>query len=291
MNLLIFGENGQLASELKENCPENIFPTFVGRTKHDLVNEDGIKNIFELSQPDAVINAAAFTDVDKSELNFNLARKINSNAPMLIAQQAKFFDIPFLHVSSDYIFNAVDADPIKESTIPKPVSAYGRSKLEGEQNIIALNCRHIILRTSWVFSKYGKNFVNTILDLAQLRDEINVVDDQFGGPTPASEIAKTCFKILLAYKKDTFKSQILHFSGFPDVSWAEFAKEIILQSKFSTKVNDISTKKYSDLNENYIAERPSNSRFNCNLISHLYSINRPDWRHHLEGIINSKESE
>lgn len=289
MNLLVFGENGQLASELKMNCPKTIFPKFVGRKEYDLVNEDGICNLFKKYNPDSVINAAAFTDVDKSELSIGLARKINAVAPKFIAKEAKKRNIPYIHLSTDYVFNNCGLDAINESAIPNPLSAYGKSKLEGENNIIKTNCNYLILRTSWVFSRYGKNFVKTILDLSQNREVLKVVNDQIGGPTPASEIANACYEILLKYKKENLKSEILHFSGFPDVSWAEFASEIILQSKNVTRIMEVSTKDYRATNQAYIAKRPSNSMLDCNLINHLYGIKRPDWRHYLEEIIKLKE--
>ena len=289
MNLLVLGENGQLASELQVNCPREIYPTFVGRRKYDLVNADGIFKLFQKYKPDCVINAAAFTDVDQSELNISLARKINAVAPKFIANEAKKRNIPYIHISTDYVFNNSDIDSINELAVPNPISEYGKSKFEGEKNIIQTNCNYLILRTSWVFSRYGKNFVKTILSLSENNDVINVVNDQIGGPTPASEIANTCYKILLRYKKEKFKSEILHFSGFPDVSWAEFASEIILQSKHATKIMAVSTKDYRAINGAYIAERPSNSRLDCNLINHLYSIKRPDWRYYLEDIIKATE--
>jgi dTDP-4-dehydrorhamnose reductase len=291
MNLLIFGENGQVANELKLNCPAKILPIFIGRRVFDLTNETNIQKLFQKYNPSYVINAAAFTDVDQSEKQLNLIKKINAKAPKLIANAAKNWDIPYIHISTDYVFNIPGTDPINETVLPNPISAYGKSKLEGELSIIQSNCDYIILRTSWIFSKHGNNFVKTIINLAKTNNLINVVNDQIGGPTPASEIAKACFEILLKYNKNTFKSQILHFSGFPDVSWADFANEIISYSKYQAAIRDVSTNRYRSINENYIAERPSNSRLDCNLINRLYSIKRPDWRAYLSDVIAAEELE
>jgi len=285
MNLLIFGERGQLASELKARCPKHINPIFIGRNNLDLIHLDKIHLLFKKFNPDFVINTAAYTDVDQAEQNPELATKVNSLVPKVIAHEACSFNIPYLHISTDYVFHDNGDQPLSEKTLPSPRSVYGKSKFEGEKNIMNAGGLYIILRTSWIFSKYGKNFLKTILNLSKCNEYIEVINDQIGGPTPTEEIANACYKLIL--EKENLKSGILHFSGFPDVSWAEFAREIINQSIYDTKVKFVSTDYYQLNNKNYIAMRPFNSRLDCNLINHLYSIKRPEWKKYIKKIVDS----
>ena len=278
MKILIFGERGQIATNLKNLCPKGLKIKFLGRKNLNIEEYQKIPQVIQQSAPDLSINAAAYTDVDGAEKNYELAQKVNALAPKQIAIESKRLNIPFIHFSTDYVLNNESNHSSKEGALPQPLNAYGRSKLEGEKNIVLVDGLYMIIRSSWVFSLEGTNFLKTILSLAQNHKSIDVIDDQFGGPTPASEIAKICYKIISNYQNQVFHKGIYHFSGFPDVSWAEFASEIIAQAKLTTEINPVSTTFFMNKNNSYEAVRPLNSRLDCSLIHDFYDIERPCWK-------------
>ena len=172
--------------------------------------------------PSAVINAAAYTDVENAEGNEDLATIINGDAPTAIACACAEMKIPFVHISSDYVFDGTGEKSWKPDDTTCPQNAYGRSKLVGEEGILKSGVTYAILRTSWIFSAHGKNFVKTMLDLSKTQKTLNIVADQVGGPTPARDIASACLMIANHLKNDPSKSGIYHYTGFPNVSWAKF---------------------------------------------------------------------
>ena len=181
--------------------------------------------------------------------------------------------IPFLHVSTDYVFDGSGDQPRAEDAPTAPLGVYGRTKLAGEDGIAAADGQWIVLRTSWVFSSHGANFVKTMLRLGQTRDHLNVVNDQIGGPTPAAAIAAALVTILDRMRDDPDVCGVYHFSGAPDVSWAEFAAEIFRQVDLPVRVDPIPTTDYPTP-----AARPANSRLDCTAIARNFGIARPDWR-------------
>jgi len=231
------------------------------------------------AKPDLVINPAAHTNVDDAEDDEAIAEKVNADAPRALATGCKQLDIPILHVSTDYVFDGTKEDPYIETDQTNPINAYGRTKLAGEIAIQEEAEKYIILRTSWVFSKNGKNFVNTILKLAKERDDLMVVNDQFGGPTSAESIAKVLLHLANAHKEQW---GIYHYSGLPFVSWFEYTRIIFKQALINDgnfKVPVLTACTSAELNNK--TARPKNSRLNSDLIERLFSIKQNNWREYL----------
>ena len=268
MKVLVFGKTGQVARELLNQGDV----TALGREDADLSVAGACAKQINDRAPDCVINAAAYTAVDRAEDDEDQATRINGNAPTEMAQACAKLGIPFVHISTDYVFEGTGERPWQPMDNPKPLGAYGRSKLAGEIGIRESNCIHTILRTSWVFSAYGGNFLKTMLRLAETRDALTIVADQIGGPTPADSIAAACLSIADQLTKDPSKAGTYHFSGTPDASWADFAREIFRQSEKTVDVQDIPTSAYPTP-----AQRPLNSRLDCSSTRKAFDIERPDW--------------
>lgn len=276
MNTLVFGETGQVATELA--FLDGI--TCFGRDMADLSNPQACADIITKGDYDAVINAAAYTAVDKAESEEALATLINGDAPTAMAKTCVSKNIPFVHISTDYVFEGNGEAPWKPADPTKPQNAYGRSKLKGEQGVIAAGGTYAIMRTSWVFSAHGNNFVKTMLRLGAERDVLNIVGDQIGGPTDARSIAKAAHVIATQLASDTKKSGVYHFSGAPDCSWADFATDIFTKSGLNCNITAIPTKDYPTP-----ASRPLNSRMDCETTSQVFGILCPDWRETLTEVL------
>lgn len=269
MGLLIFGSTGQVATELRRLAPEALF---LGRDQADLSEPAACAAAIRAARPVAVINAAAWTVVDKAETEEIAATVVNGDAPAAMATECAALGIPFVHISTDYVFDGMGEAPFSTDHPTAPLGAYGRSKLKGEEGVRAADGVHAILRTSWVFSAHGNNFLKTMLRLGRERESLNVVADQIGGPTPARAIAGACMAIATQLQADPRKGGTFHFSGAPDVSWASFAREIMAQAGLSCSVSDIPTSAYPTP-----ALRPANSRMDCAGLS-IFNLSRPDWR-------------
>jgi dTDP-4-dehydrorhamnose reductase len=279
--ILVFGKTGQVAREIARHAgPREM--VFVDRSEADLTNPGAVQAAIAVHNPQAVINAAAYTAVDRAEDDPD-AMLINGRSVGAMASMCATLDIPLVHLSTDYVFDGTGQEPHHPDAPTNPVNAYGASKLAGEQAVRDMATRYAILRTSWVFSAHGSNFVKTMLRLAQSHDSINVVEDQIGGPTPAAEIAQACLHLadrLIAKQIDT---QTLHFAGAPDVSWADFAREIFKQAGRDVTVMGIPTSDYPTP-----AKRPLNSRLDCAGLEEL-GLSRPDWRAGLTSILQELE--
>ncbi|TKW65327.1 MAG: dTDP-4-dehydrorhamnose reductase [Paracoccus denitrificans] len=280
--LLVFGKTGQVAQELARIAPD---ACFAGRDQADLTDPSACAALIRSHKPHAVINAAAYTAVDKAESDVETARLVNAKAPAAMSRACADLDIPFVHISTDYVFDGSGNQPRAEDAETGPLGVYGQTKLEGEDAIVAAGGRYAILRTSWVFSAHGNNFVKTMRRLGAERDRLTIVADQIGGPTAAADIAAAALDMADAIARDPEKGGIYHFSGAPDVSWADFAREIFDQSGLSPEVADIPTSDYPTP-----ARRPLNSRLHCAAISHNFGIERPDWRHSLAHVIKELDA-
>jgi len=276
MKLLIFGRTGQIAQELRRLVPS---ATFLSRSDVDLADPSACARAILSSDAEAAINAAAWTAVDNAEADEAAATVINSDAPRAMACAAAAKRIPFIHISTDYVFDGTGTRPWKTDDRVDPLGAYGRSKLKGEIGVRSAGGTYVILRTSWVFSAHGNNFVKTMLRLGSERDRLNVVADQIGGPTAAADIAAACIAIIDTLSMDASKTGTYHFAGMPDVSWADFARAIFTGAGLSTEVVDIPTSSYPTP-----ARRPSNSRLDCESLS-AFGLPRPDWRLSLENVL------
>lgn len=278
--ILVFGKTGQVATELQKL--ENVLA--LSREDVDLSNPSTCADAIREHVPKAVINAAAYTAVDKAEDEEALATIINGDSPKAMAEVCASMGIPLVHISTDYVFSGDGDTPWKPDDITVPQSAYGRSKLAGEIAVRDSGAVYVILRTSWVVSLHGTNFVKKIMRLSEKQDTFNVVADQIGGPTPARDIAAACLQIAEQLIKDPSKSGTYHFSGAPDVSWAEFATNIFAQARRKVTIKPISTVDYPTP-----AKRPLNSRIDCFTTEQIFTIHRPDWRKGLNMILKEIE--
>ncbi|PSW29356.1 dTDP-4-dehydrorhamnose reductase [Photobacterium phosphoreum] len=290
MKVLITGSNGQVGSCLVkqlQSCPEIEFLA-VDRNELDITSEQEVINTVNDFMPNIIINAAAHTAVDKAENEVELSYAINRDGPKYLAQAAKRVGAAILHISTDYVFAGDKQGLYSESDTVNPQGVYGESKLAGENAVINACPRHIILRTAWVFGEDGNNFVKTMLRLAQQRDSLGIVADQFGGPTYAGDIAAALITIAknIIAKGDGFDSAkygIYHFSGLPHTSWYGFAQmifdkavELNILSK-APMVKGISTGDYPTA-----AKRPTNSKLDGNKIKLNFDIDQPLWGESLE---------
>lgn len=276
-NLLIFGRTGQVAQELARLAPG---ARFVGRDQADLSDPAACAGLIGREAPAAVINAAAYTAVDRAESDAETARLVNAEAPGAMARACAELGIPFLHVSTDYVFDGSGQAPRAEEAPTGPLGVYGQTKLDGERAIAAAGGQWAVMRTSWVFSAHGTNFVKTMRRLGAERDRLTIVADEVGGPTPAAEIASALLTMARAMVADRGKGGLYHFAGAPDTSWADFAREIFARSGLSPQVLDIPTSAYPTP-----ARRPLNSRLDCSAITRDFGIAPPDWRAGLDRVI------
>ena len=276
MKIVLFGAAGQVGKEVTAASADfpgiDIIP--LRRADADLAEAGAAAAVILRTRPAAVINAAAWTAVDKAEAETETACRINALAAGEIAVACREIKARLVQVSTDYVFAGDRAGtPLDERAPARPLNAYGASKLRGEQLAKSGNPDTIVLRTSWVYSVHGANFVKTMLSLAESRDEANVVDDQRGGPTPASAIARACLTI--ASRRDG-PAGLYHFQGSPDASWADFAEAVFAAANCPTKVNRIRTDEYQTA-----AQRPLYTVLDCSKIDRDYGLKQPDWRTHI----------
>lgn len=274
--ILVFGKTGQLATELQRLGDV----VALGSDQADLSDPAVCADIIRTHAPKAVINAAAYTAVDRAEGEEALATIINGEAPTAMAMACVELGIPLIHISTDYVFEGNGDTPWQPNDPTVPQNAYGRSKLAGEIGIRNSGAVHAILRTSWVFSAHRSNFVKTMLGLLETRETLTVVADQIGGPTPAHNIAAVCVQITEQLIADPSKSGTYHYSGAPDVSWADFAIEIFEQAGKAVSITPIQTSDYPTP-----AKRPLNSRMDCSATERAFGIPRPNWRDGLNTIL------
>ncbi len=279
MRLLIFGQTGQVAQALIRRAPAGVSITALGRKAADLSDPAACAGIIRSSKADAVINAAAYTAVDRAETEMALAMMINADAPGAMARACAERDLPFVHLSTDYVFDGRGDAAFQPFDAPAPISAYGRSKLAGEMQVRAAGGQSLILRTSWVFSANGANFVKTMLRLGRERDSLNVVADQIGGPTPATALGDALIIAARAMCEGA-PGGIHHFAGAPDTSWADFARAIMAQAGLPCRIGDIATADYPTA-----ARRPLNSRLDCRSFHRQFGVARPDWRDGLRDML------
>lgn len=276
MTILVIGKTGQLATELGRLGLE-----LVGREGADLSDPAGCAALILERRPSAVINAAAYTAVDRAEEQEAQATVINGDAPGAMARACAELGAPFVHISTDYVFEGGGTAPWKPEDPTGPLGAYGRSKLAGEEAVRAAGGVHAILRTSWVVSAHGNNFVKTMLRLGAERDKLTIVADQIGGPTAAADIAATCKTIAETLMTTPDASGTFHFSGAPDTNWADFARAIFDMAGLECVVEDIPSSAYPTP-----ATRPLNSRMDCSKTATTFGVNRPDWRVSLRDILD-----
>ncbi|MBW0365442.1 dTDP-4-dehydrorhamnose reductase [Ensifer adhaerens] len=286
--IVVTGLKGQVVQSLIEQAKGRsdleVIP--LGRPQLDLEDPSCIDGVLRAAAPDVIISAAAYTAVDHAEADEKRAYTVNAVAPQELARVAKALNIPIIHLSTDYVFDGTKSTPYTESDMVCPVNVYGKSKREGERSVAAGTDNHIILRTAWICSPFGRNFVRTIIRNAQGQTELPVVMDQAGNPTSALDLATAIFGIaknLLASDEQALRGTF-HLAGTGDASWADLAEEILALSQElggpSAKVNRILATDYPTA-----AARPSNSRLNCSKIARHHGISLPYWKSSIEATV------
>ena len=277
LNILVTGSNGQLGSEIKELSKEydyNFF--FTTRTDIDITNKDNIKEFCQKNSINVIINCAAYTAVDKAENDEINSDLVNRKAVKKLSIISQELDIKLIHISTDYIFDGKNFKPYCEEYKTNPQSIYGKTKLDGENEMIKINPKNsIIIRTSWVYSSFGNNFVKTMLRLGKEKESLGVIFDQVGTPTYAKDLAKTILEILPKIKNE--KVQIYNYSNEGVLSWYDFAKEIMKMAKLDCKINPIETFQYPTP-----AKRPHFSLLNKAKIKKEFDIEIPYWKDGLD---------
>ncbi|UOE80921.1 dTDP-4-dehydrorhamnose reductase [Vibrio splendidus] len=281
MRVLITGCHGQVGSSLTQKLSEhkNTVVLALDKKQLDITNSDAVLAAVDVFQPTVIINAAAYTAVDKAEEQIKLSYAINRDGPKYLAEAAQKVNAAILHISTDYVFEGNEIGEYLETDVTNPQGVYGASKLAGETEVAKACEKYVIIRTAWVFGQHGNNFVKTMLRLGASRGELGIVGDQFGGPTYAGDIAKVLIKIAQCFDQgDDVESGVYHFSGLPHVSWFDFADTIfdvavqrgVLVKKPS--LTSITTAQYPTP-----AKRPGNSRLNTEKITQALSIEASDW--------------
>lgn len=286
MRVLVTGCNGQVGHCLVSQLKEKVELLAVDRAELDITDRDAVFQTVMEFKPNFIINAGAHTAVDKAEGEVELSYSINRDGPLYLAEAAKSVNASILHISTDYVFPGNKNGEYVEDDETGPLGVYGKSKLAGEIALAKANDKHIILRTAWVFSEHGNNFVKTMLRLGKDRDALNIVGDQYGGPTYAGDIAKALVEmaVQLHEKAESSKYGVYHFSGTPHVSWFEFAQSIFSEAEkasllIAPELSSITTNMYPTP-----ASRPENSKMNCAKIKQVFGIEPSDWQAALTNI-------
>ena len=281
--ILLIGKNGQVGWELQRALLPLGNVIALDRVQLDLTQPDAIRKTIGDVAPDIIVNAAGYTAVDKAEVEPDLAMQVNATAPGILAEEAKRINALLVHYSTDYVFDGTHATPYVEEDEPNPVNTYGKSKLDGERAIAAVGCAHLILRTSWIYSARGTNFVLTMLRLARERKEIAVVDDQIGSPTSARELAKTTADLLDAFRGSGEPRGVFHLSASGYASRFQFAKEIIGMAKRRSDEQTTWANVLATTTENYPlpAARPLNASTSKEKIKRAFGIEMLTWENQL----------
>ena len=289
MNILITGANGQLGSEIKDlkNKYSNLTLFFKDLPDLDICNFSQVEKFVIDNKINAIINCAAYTAVDNAEENKEVAKKVNAVGVLNLVNALKINKGRLIHISTEYVFNGASCIPYKESDAVNPIGVYGHTKREGELAILESNLDAIVIRTSWLYSAYGNNFVKTMLKLGHERDELGVIFDQVGTPTNASDLARMCLDILSDKSSENIsaKGKIYHYSNEGVASWFDFATAIMALGSNDCKVRPIETKDYPTP-----AKRPHYSVLNKTKIKKDFNIEIPYWRDSLEKCIEKLKS-
>ncbi|MDP4262673.1 MAG: dTDP-4-dehydrorhamnose reductase [Bacteroidota bacterium] len=284
--ILVTGANGQLGMELQSlsvSYPQYNF-VFLSRTDLPVENKEMVHSLFEKYRPQYCINCAAYTAVDKAESEKDMAFRVNTEGTASLAAICSAYNTKFIHISTDYVFDGTASVPYREDNETNPQSVYGASKLAGEKQVMRFNKDAVIIRTSWVYSEFGKNFVKTMLKLMNEKEEINVVSDQIGSPTYAADLAETILQIIVRFTTHhsplTTDSGIYHFSNKGAISWYDFALAIKELSGSKCRVNPILTSQYPTP-----AKRPAYSVLDKTKIQQTFGIVVKDWKESLAACI------
>ncbi|QNT77736.1 dTDP-4-dehydrorhamnose reductase [Entomobacter blattae] len=284
--ILVTGGNGQLATSLEKLGQANV--KRVGRPELDLEKPQTLKAAIEKYKPDYVVNAAAWTAVDAAETNEEQAKDANCTGPRYLAELCAERQIPFIHVSTDYVFDGEKGGPYKETDEPHPKTVYGSTKLAGEKAVLSAWERSIILRTAWVYSAHGKNFVKTMLVVGSKNPQLKVVGDQYGNPTSSDDLAKAILEIIFKIEETGWQKQyggVFHAVGTGDATWHELAVAALQQARHHgqemPEVLAITTEEWPTP-----AHRPSDSRLNTDKLQEVFGVRLPAWQESIRKIVD-----
>jgi dTDP-4-dehydrorhamnose reductase len=292
MKILLFGKNGQVGWELQRSLAPLGEVVALDRASTpwcgDLANPEGIRATVREVRPDVIVNAAAYTAVDKAESEPELCRTINALAPQAMAEEAARLGACLVHYSTDYVFDGSGTQPWREDDAIGPVSVYGATKAEGESAIAASGARHVVFRTSWVYAARGGNFIATMLRLAQERDRLTVIDDQHGAPTGADLIADVTAHAVHAVGRGAVPSGIYHLAPAGETTWCGYARYLLgiareAGAPVKAQVDGIPTTAYPTP-----ARRPHNSRLDCRKLQQAFGLQLPDWRQGVNRVLALK---
>lgn len=293
MNVLITGAKGQVGSEICQLARSELINMIAtGKEELDITDSSAVISFFHECKPDIVINASAYTAVDKAEDDSERAYAINHQGASNLASACTEYHIPLLHISTDYVFNGEAASNYKEDDEVSPLGIYGDSKLQAENTIQEIMKKFIILRVAWVFGIHGNNFVKTMIRLANTHNTVKVVNDQFGGPTPAREIARVLLALVKQYQQtNTLDWGIYHYCGQPKVSWFEFADTIFTIAKEKELISAVNLLPITTEEFPTRVTRPANSMLDCDKIKNTYNIEPADWKHSLSEMLDELKQE
>lgn len=288
MKIVVTGREGQVVQSLLEKASHrpDMQVIALGRPELDLAKPETVRSAITAIKPDLVVSAAAYTAVDLAEDDAELAFAVNAGGAQAVAEAANACGVPVIHISTDYVFAGDASSPYVETDLTDPRSIYGRSKLKGERLVTQANPKHLILRTAWVYSPFGKNFVKTMLKLAETRDALSVVSDQWGNPTNALDIADAIIHVAdyLTMQPDFSAYGVYHLAGTGDTNWSGFARAIFNESIElggpTATVLDIATADYSTK-----AVRPANSRLSTTKFQEVFNWAAPGWRSSLRHVV------
>ena len=292
MKLLLLGSNGQVGWELQRSMATLGKLKAIDRNILDLIDLNGLRKLIRDYKPDVIVNAAAYTDVDKAESDEGNAFQVNSKAVDLLAQEAKALDAWLVHYSTDYVFDGEKMSPYTEEDKTNPLSVYGKTKLQGEEAIKKSKCKYLIFRTSWLYGTHGKNFVKTIMKLARERDELRIICNQIGAPTSAELVADVTSLCLYRITQNSLSSKeisgVYHLTSTGKASWHDFAKYVIVVSQkfgavFLTNPENIIAINASE----YVlpAKRPANSLLDTQKLCKTFNLQLPVWQFHVDRVM------
>ncbi len=289
MSILLLGKDGQVGWQLQRSLAPHGQVVAYGRIECDMADLDRVRSVVRQIKPSVIVNASAYTAVDRAESEPELARRINAEAPGVLAEEAAALGALLFHYSTDYVYDGCKSGAYVETDATSPQSVYGHTKLAGEEAIRSVGGKSLIFRTSWVFGARGGNFVKTILRLAREKDALNVVDDQIGSPTPAAMIATVTGVALAMLRRGQLlekgENRLYHLAAARPVSWCEFARTIVdlagQAPGFELRLKPEAIKAITTAEYPTPARRPANSRLNCSRLEADFGLQMPDWQPYL----------
>ena len=292
MNILLLGKSGQVGWELQRSLAVLGRVTALDHdsTEHcgDFANPEGVRETVRALRPDVIVNAAAHTAVDKAESEPEIARLLNATTPGVLADEAARLGAWLVHYSTDYVFDGSGTRPWVETDAPAPLSVYGATKLEGEQHIQQTGCRHLILRTSWVYASRGGNFATTMLRLARERERLSVIDDQWGAPTGADLIADVTAQAVMQLRAQPAKAGLYHLAAAGETNWFMYAKHVLAGVNKAQPAIELKAKAIDPIPSSAYpvpARRPLNSRLDTRRLQAAFGLAMPHWQHGVDRLL------